>query len=146
MTALRHEADAIATGSTYHWPDVPYPLPYLSTGLYSVEIRSSVADKEGGTDAVVLAKSPFFPIFEPPPAAGPRTSSSPKAPKGSVVPQEGPETKIIGPTNKLALGLGLGCGVPSAIAMGFLIHVLGKRRAKMLEEKRRKQRFEFVIH
>lgn len=144
MTALRHEADAITTGSTYLWPDVPYPLPYLSTGLYSVEIRSSAADREG-TDAVVLAKSPFFPIFEPRPA-GPRTSSSPKAPKGSVVPQDGPETKIIGPTNKLALGLGLGCGIPSAIAMGFLIHVLGKRRAKILEEKRRKQRFEFVIH
>ena len=51
-----------------------------------------------------------------------------------------------GGVNKtLALGVGVSIGVTSVIVFTIIGHVLRKRHKRVLQEKRRRRRFEFVI-
>ncbi|CAK7230615.1 hypothetical protein SCUCBS95973_007635 [Sporothrix curviconia] len=52
--------------SSYSWATIPYPLSFLTTGLYELEIRPAIwnlsANEPGTLTVPVLARSPFFKI------------------------------------------------------------------------------------
>lgn len=52
---------AAASGTSYLWTSVPYPLRWIPSGLYQLELRPS---SPTGEDTSLLAKSPFFTISE----------------------------------------------------------------------------------
>lgn len=63
-----------ASDSSYEWTGVPYPLRWIKSGLYQLELRPM---SWPGGDPPLLAKSPVFGISEPVGVAGPASSASP---------------------------------------------------------------------
>lgn len=68
---------ATVTDSSFLWPNVPYPVAYIPTAMYQVEVRPS---HWKGDQQPVLARSPFFTIGPSHPEGQPGTSPSPDDP------------------------------------------------------------------
>ena len=69
----RRDCAAGASGTSYLWTGAPYPLRWLSGGLYQLELRPM---SSGGGEAPLLAKSPFFSISDQAKVSGSTTGSS----------------------------------------------------------------------
>lgn len=128
-----------ATGTSFTWTGVPYPLRWIKNGLYQLELKPS-AWTEG--DAPVLAKSPFFTIGEPAPAAASPDPSSP--PKLADAPNN--KASSGGVSKPLAIGLGVTIGVLSMAALIVGGWYFRRRQQRRAVEKRRLKRSEFVIY
>lgn len=142
VNAYRVNITTGATGTSFTWAGVPYPLRWIKNGLYQLELKPSTWT-EG--DAPVLAKSPFFTIGEPvPAAASPDPSSSP--PKLADAPSNNNKSSSGGVSKPLAIGLGVTIGVLSMAALIVGGWYFRRRQQRRAVEKRRLKRSEFVIY
>ncbi|KAK3370211.1 hypothetical protein B0H63DRAFT_486465 [Podospora didyma] len=124
-------------GNSYQWIGAPYPLRWIRSGLYQLELRPSVWTSG---DPPVLAKSPFFAVQDQVTVLNP--SSSPPKPTLVDVKSETPS----GVNKSLAIGLGVAIGLPSVVALVLVGWCFRKRRRAAAMEKRRLKRSEFIIH
>lgn len=160
-----------AIGNSFVWTGVPYPLHWIPSGLYQLELRPMTWT---APDGPLLARSPFFNISDPVSPIGPydpppQVSLSPMAIRAGVDGATLAQTRKgwRGPANtgdiqqpplgdyqgkdasgmskELAIGLGVAIGVPSIAALGAMSWCVRKRRGRAATEKRRLKRSEFVI-
>ena len=160
----RRDCAAGASGTSYLWTGAPYPLRWLSGGLYQLELRPMSA---GGGEAPLLAKSPFFSISDQAKVSGSTTGSS-GAPVGwfqhlslaasqhrprltrplrlqkSTTVVDSPSGGASGISKPVAIGVGVAIGVPSVAGTVVVMWCLRKRKRAALEKRRLKRR-EFVI-
>ncbi|KAL2140385.1 hypothetical protein VTI28DRAFT_3877 [Corynascus sepedonium] len=127
-----------ASGTSYTWRGAPYPLRWISGGLYQLELRPISWSGEG---VPLLAKSPSFTITDQGNAAQPDGStgepnSEPKESKGD----DGPAV-----SKPVAIGIGVTIGVVSIGGMLLTGWFLRKRHRKAVMEKNRVERRNFVI-
>lgn len=86
---------ASATGTSFKWTGVPYPLRRVKGGLYQVEVRD--CSGAATSSSTVLAKSPFFGIEEEEEVAGDGpapTSSSPPVSSNALAVAVARRTKL----------------------------------------------------
>lgn len=133
--AYKVNVTAGVTGNAFVWTGVPFPLRYMPTGLYQVEIRPSTWTS---SDGPVLAKSTFFTIGER------RASEDTKTPPATVV--DPPSNGGSSVSKPLAIGLGVAIGVPSLVALVVVGWCFRKRQRRATLEKQRRRRIEFVIN
>ncbi|AEO62382.1 775fce28-acbb-4c8b-b130-41bd021ad237 [Thermothielavioides terrestris] len=131
--AYRVNLTTDASGPSYVWAGVPFPLRRVRSGIYQVELRSA---SSAGGDTPVLAKSPYFSVGDP----GIATGSSPQPTLADS--QGGGASGINKP---VAIGLGVAIGVPSIAALIVVGWCFRKRQRKAALEKSRLKRSEFVI-
>ncbi|KAK3327817.1 hypothetical protein B0T19DRAFT_174829 [Cercophora scortea] len=127
------------SGNSFSWTTLPYPLRWIQSGMYQLELRPSTW---AGGEQPVLAKSSFFTIEEAVAVTDP-SSSSPSPSPTSVTP---PENNGSGIKKQLAIGLGVALGIPSLIGLGFVSWCLRRRHRRAALVKRRLKRSEFVIN
>ncbi|KAK1771179.1 hypothetical protein QBC33DRAFT_597861 [Phialemonium atrogriseum] len=125
------------TDSSFLWPNVPYPVAYIPTAMYQVEVRPS---HWKGDQQPVLARSPFFTIGPSHPEGQPGTSPSPDDPQPTQ-PGSSPH-----PNRRLAVALAVGIGLPSLVAGVLVGWCVRRRRRRAAEALRRRRRMEFVIN
>ncbi|KAK0668992.1 hypothetical protein QBC41DRAFT_113208 [Cercophora samala] len=139
VTVYKVNITAAATGSSYVWSNMPYPLRWIKSGLYQLELKPS-AWTDG--EAPVLARSPFFSVgdYVPPPPS-PSESSSPQPTKGDKDSSGGG-----GVSKPVAIGVGVAIGVPSLVALVAVGWFFRRKHQRAQAEKRRLKRSEFVIY
>ncbi|KAK0635611.1 hypothetical protein B0T17DRAFT_50066 [Bombardia bombarda] len=130
-------------GNSYLWSGAPYPLRWLQSGMYQLELRPS----NWTTGEPPLAKSPFFVIGTQitegsESDSNSSSSSSPKQPT-LVDYQSGTPTGVNKP---LAIGLGVAFGVTSVVGLAVVSWCLRRRHRRAALVKRRLKRAEFVIN
>ncbi|KAK4176161.1 hypothetical protein QBC36DRAFT_12983 [Triangularia setosa] len=140
VTVYKVNVTAAATGSSYVWTNMPYPLRWIKGGLYQLELKPSTwTDGE----APVLARSPFFNVGDyvaPPPS--PSASSSPQPSKGDKESSGGGG----GVSKPVAIGVGVAIGVPSLVALVVVGWFFRRKHQRVQAEKWRLKRSEFVIY
>ncbi|KAK0719672.1 hypothetical protein B0H67DRAFT_160083 [Lasiosphaeris hirsuta] len=124
-----------ATGNMFTWTGVPFPLKYVPSGMYQLELRPSTWT-EG--EPPLLALSPFFTVGEKAIVVQPSPSPVPTL----VDYQSNTASNINKP---LAIGLGVAIGVPSVIALAVVSWCFRRRQRRASLEKRRRKRSEFII-
>ncbi|KAK4144192.1 uncharacterized protein C8A04DRAFT_36841 [Dichotomopilus funicola] len=132
--AYRANITTGASGTSYSWSGIPFPLRLIPGGLYQLELRpiSPVAG-----EVPVLAKSPFFGISDP------GNEAQPDGPAESG--GGGRSDDSSGISKPVAIGVGVAIGVPSIAGTLFIVWYLRKRHRKAAAEKRRLKRSDFVI-
>ncbi|OTB09114.1 hypothetical protein M426DRAFT_18496 [Hypoxylon sp. CI-4A] len=139
------EAD-ITTGlnaTAFLWENVPYPLPYLDTALYEVEIWSQSSTGSTASEKA-FASSSYFKISDIPesrPSGGIGDSSN----ETIIIPSnpsDRPASKG-GVNNNTAIAAGL--VVPVVVILAVLGFVWMQQRQKRAIEEKRKQRGELYI-
>ncbi|OAA68233.1 hypothetical protein SPI_00428 [Niveomyces insectorum RCEF 264] len=128
--------------SSWAWPTVPYPLPYLANGLYELEIRPAVWNltaEPGTLNVPVLARSPYFTIQSAAASAnGTAVDSSSSSSSGAaatgnddkpgqLVPSN--DTRPTGP-NRVALAVGLSIGLAAALGATVVLICLRIRNRR----------------
>ncbi|KAK0745224.1 hypothetical protein B0T21DRAFT_359267 [Apiosordaria backusii] len=143
VTVYRVNVTAAATGSSYVWTNMPYPLRWIKTGLYQLELKPSTwTDGE----APVLARSPFFSVGEyVAPAPRPSESSS-LQPGGVSQGDKEPSGGGGGVSKPVAIGVGVAIGVPSLVGLVVVGWFFRRKQQRAKAEKRRLKRSEFVIY
>ncbi|KAK3684876.1 hypothetical protein B0T22DRAFT_201206 [Podospora appendiculata] len=127
------------TGNSFSWTTLPYPLRWIQSGMYQLELRPSTW-AEG--EQPVLAKSSFFKIDEAVAVTDPPSSSPSSSPTSVTT----PENNASGIRKQLAIGLGVALGIPSLVALGFVSWCLRRRHRRAALVKRRLKRSEFIIN
>ncbi|KAI1211790.1 uncharacterized protein F4807DRAFT_402811 [Annulohypoxylon truncatum] len=126
--------------SSFLWQSVPYPLPYLETAKYEVEVWSR--DWEQSVSA--FASSPYFTISGS--KEGENTDSVGNSFDDTIVIPSKPTTHPIskgGINNNTAIAAGL--VVPIVVILAIFGFVLTQKRQKRILEEKRKQREELYI-
>ncbi|KAI1808118.1 hypothetical protein F4811DRAFT_549209 [Daldinia bambusicola] len=134
----------ITTGlntTSFLWKNVPYPLPYLATALYEVEVRPQ--NQAGQKSAI--ASSSYFAVSpdsdEDKNADGPTNPSN-----GTTILPSRPTIQPVakgGVDNNTAIAAGL--VVPVFVILAIFGFVWLQRRQKKIIEEKRKQREELYI-
>ncbi|KAH8893130.1 hypothetical protein GQ53DRAFT_103260 [Thozetella sp. PMI_491] len=144
VTGYKANIATSLTNTSFTWNDPPYPLNWVPSGLYTLELRSG---GDGGGQQI--AKSPFFTIQDR--STSPSKSTSGQSSTTSSVGHDGGASQGTSTTLQIALGVVIG------VVSIFMIGILGwcfrrrfskearARKAELLEEKRRRKRKEFVI-
>ncbi|KAI1473712.1 hypothetical protein F4774DRAFT_423017 [Daldinia eschscholtzii] len=136
----------ITTGlnaTSFLWKSVPYPLPYLETAKYEVEVRPQ--NQVGSNSAAqAIASSSYFAISEP---DEDKNADGPINPlNGTTIlpsrPTSQPASKN-GVNNNTAIAAGL--LVPVFVILAIFGFVWMQRRQKKIIEEKRKQREELYI-
>ncbi|KXX81782.1 hypothetical protein MMYC01_202995 [Madurella mycetomatis] len=135
--AYRVNITTTASGTSYLWTSVPYPLRWIPSGLYQLELRPSSST---GEDTPLLAKSPFFSISE----SGTVGDSSGEDPPQPTLVGYGSEVAS-GVSKPLAIGLGVAIGIPSIVGLAVVSWCFRKRQRRAAMEKRKLKRSEFII-
>ncbi|KAK0728560.1 hypothetical protein B0T26DRAFT_673071 [Lasiosphaeria miniovina] len=133
--AYRANITTSISSDSFSWTGIPYPVRWIETGLYQLELRPSTPTSGG--DTPLLAKSPFFKVQNQ--AVEPATSSSPS-------PSPVPSSDASGVNKPLAIGLGVAIGLPSVVALVVVSWCFRKRQRRAALEKRRLMRRDFIIH
>ncbi|KAI1380869.1 hypothetical protein F4677DRAFT_404929 [Hypoxylon crocopeplum] len=136
----------ITTGlnaTSFLWKSVPYPLPYLETAKYEVEIwpQNRVGSK---ALASAFASSPYFTISES--KEGRNTDDSNDSFNGTIIiPSKptGQPTSNGGVNNNTAIAAGL--VVPVVVILAVFGFVWMQQRQKRILDEKRKQREELCI-
>ncbi|KAI1494989.1 hypothetical protein F5X96DRAFT_337284 [Biscogniauxia mediterranea] len=119
-------------GTLFLWQYVPYPLPYLRTAMYEVELR---AVKILGEDepATVLASSPYF-IIAP---ENTNRDGSTSYNESFIMPQ----TPIDEPDSKINSDAAIIAGlvIPVLVAFAVIGYVLTQRRQRRSLENRKRR-------
>lgn len=125
-----------ASGTSYLWAGAPYPLRWVPSGLYQLELRPM---SWTGDDVPLLAKSPFFNIDSGNAVQTDEPSDEPTPPADPP----GDDGPVI--SRAAAIGLGVAVGVPAVVGALVVGWCVWKRQQKAATEKRRLKRSEFVI-
>ncbi|KAL2159746.1 hypothetical protein VTH06DRAFT_2315 [Thermothelomyces fergusii] len=120
-----------ASGTSYTWEGVPYPLRAVVGGLYQLELRPM---SWPGGDVPLLAKSPTFAIMDSGVVTRPDGSAKEPVPED---PQSESEPAI---SKAAAIGIGVAIGVVSIGGMLLVGWFLKKRRRRAATEKSPPQR------
>ncbi|KAI1418670.1 hypothetical protein F5Y13DRAFT_196447 [Hypoxylon sp. FL1857] len=124
-------------GSSYLWKSVPYPLPYLGTAKYEVEIwpQNSVGPS--------AASSPYFTISES--VDGENMDGLGEPIRTTIIPSKptNKPTSNGGVNNNTAIAAGL--VVPVVVILAVFGFVWMQQRQKRILEEKRKQREELYI-
>lgn len=146
----------VSNTSSYAWRSVPYPLPYMASGVYEVEIRPSFWNLSSSDASLlsvpVLARSTFFSILGQDGSGLLNSTDSDSDSTNTTTPDHRPGQLVTGdehiPTgpNKVALALGLSIGVAGALVLTAVLIVLRRRHlADAAEsEKRHRRRTAYV--
>ncbi|KAK3325449.1 hypothetical protein B0H66DRAFT_599609 [Apodospora peruviana] len=135
-TGYKANITVSATGNTFLWTGIPYPLRWIQSGLYQLELHPSTLMDHG---SAVLARSPFFRIQELPSQG----DSSPP-PRPTLIDYQG-ETNTSGVNKPLAIGLGVAIGIPSVVALAVVGWCFRRRYQRASLAKQRLKRSQFVI-
>ncbi|CAK7226630.1 hypothetical protein SBRCBS47491_006296 [Sporothrix bragantina] len=138
--------------SSYSWTTVPYPLSFMSTGLYEIEIRPAIwnlsANEPGSLTVPVLARSSFFEITA---EDGSRDSDNGNGANAANTQGGGSTTSgssgqyeqsISGTDNltsprHLGLALGLSLGLAAALALATVAYFARRRQQRKAAEAKR---------
>ncbi|CAK7197623.1 hypothetical protein SEUCBS139899_000271 [Sporothrix eucalyptigena] len=136
--------------SSFSWQIVPYPLTYMSTGLYEIEIRPAIwnlsSNEPGSLTVPLLARSSFFSIIGQTGSSGNNNGGSTGNAHGSG--QFGQSTTGSITSTKssrphhLELALGLSLGLTTALvlaAVAFFARRRHQRKTSQDEKQRQKQ-------
>ncbi|KAI1650233.1 uncharacterized protein F4817DRAFT_283286 [Daldinia loculata] len=129
--------------TSFLWESIPYPLPYLETAKYEVEVwpQNQVRSK---ISAPAIASSSYFAIAK---SDGEETVDDPINPfNGTTILPSRPTnqpTSNNGVNNNTAIAAGL--LVPVFVILAVLGFVWMQRRQKKIIEEKRKQREELYI-
>lgn len=135
----------ITTGlntSSFLWTSIPFPLPYLETAKYEVEIWSQ--NWTGSKASAPVFASTYFTITEP--REDHNTDNPAEGFSGTTVlpskPTNQPSSKH-GINNNTAIAAGL--VVPVVVILAVIGFIWTQRRQKRVLEERRKQREQLCI-
>ncbi|KAI1402054.1 hypothetical protein F4819DRAFT_455981 [Hypoxylon fuscum] len=126
--------------SSFLWKNIPYPLPYLETAKYEVEVWPQ---KLVGSKPSVFTSSPYFAIAE---LEDKSTGGSGDSFNGTVIIPSKPTNQPVskgGINNNTAIAAGL--VVPVVVLLAVIGFVWMQQRQKRILEERRKQREELCI-
>ncbi|KAI1778314.1 hypothetical protein F4818DRAFT_438481 [Hypoxylon cercidicola] len=129
--------------SSFLWPSVPYPLPYLETAKYEVEIWPQ--NWAGPKASAPVLASTYFTIAE---SEGNHTTDDPaEGFSGTTIIPSKPTSQPSsnhGVNNNTAIAAGL--VVPVVVILAVFGFVWTQRRQKRMLEERRKQREQLCIN
>ncbi|KAI0601235.1 hypothetical protein F4775DRAFT_436418 [Biscogniauxia sp. FL1348] len=124
-------------GTSFLWQSVPYPLPYLRTATYEVELRAinSLEEEEPGA---ILVSSPYFIIA---PEDTNRDGSTPYNESFIMPPisTDEPNSSAGGINSNAAIAAGLVIPVVVALAVIGFLWVQRRQRRSLEENKRRRE-------
>ncbi|KIH94422.1 hypothetical protein SPBR_06120 [Sporothrix brasiliensis 5110] len=159
-------APHLTNTSSFSWSLVPFPLQYMHTGIYEVEIRPAIwnlsANEPGSLTVPVLARSTFFTIGDNGQGGDSNVGggsdgdgangngSDGSSGKGSTSPNADPDQLAYGQSEtkmsdaasaaahkRLALGLGISLGAAGALALASLLYVVHRRHSRRVAETQR---------
>ncbi|KAL1899805.1 hypothetical protein Sste5346_002671 [Sporothrix stenoceras] len=136
-------APHLTNTSMFTWKMVPFPLQFMPTGIYEVEIRPAIwnlsANEPGSLTVPVLARSSFFSITKDGSSGSQMGSGSASGSHtGNTLPGDDPNQLMYGQSEtksshsssahrRLALGLGISLGVAGALALVGILYVARRR-------------------
>ncbi|KAI1502797.1 hypothetical protein F5X99DRAFT_426664 [Biscogniauxia marginata] len=139
--SIEMDITAGINGTSFLWQSVPYPLPYLQTATYEIELRP-MRLLEVEAPVPVLASSPYFMITGAEDENGDESRPLDENTIMPSVPTDKPNPNT-GINNNAAIAAGL--VIPVVVALAVIGFIWVHRRQKKSLEAKRKQREALVI-
>ncbi|KAI3326054.1 hypothetical protein HD806DRAFT_432722 [Xylariaceae sp. AK1471] len=130
------------TDNSFLWKDLPFPLPFLSTATYGLQVRRQ--QQPGAMiSEIVIASSPSFAIIQ---HDGGGNNGWRNTMNGTASPPPKPidSSHSKGPSNSNA-AIAAGLVVPLVVGISVFVFVYMQRRQKRILEERQKARIGLVI-
>ncbi|SPN97763.1 uncharacterized protein DNG_01276 [Cephalotrichum gorgonifer] len=149
ITSFQANLTTNLSTSSFTWSDIPYPLPYIPTAHYELELvplrPSNHSTSSNQSTSSATAKSPLFSIA--PSSSEPPPKNSPRPPGPAPTPTEEKKvSKSSGPgTNAIIAAVCVGLGIPILIAAGVCVWWTRRHRQRAKYEENRRRRYETII-